>query len=592
MSKSSFLSILYSDLETNYRFSRNMFSYFDKMDPVSEEDKIAVTFERCFLTMLPGEYYARYWSEDAKKQAAEYLRSRIENTKNHYLLTRYELHLFRLTNDYKMLSKGIDDSIEIFKLLTAKDDFESALTFCDNFKFLYPLAKKVKKGNDYEEILKSVLLSGCSVYQRTILSMVYFSDQNQDNLINPDTKPKKPQHLGKIFSAEFLSKLALERSTDKDLDDNRHLLDIAVYYADKTNDKELKNTVNNKLGEYWINQLKPDDPNNIAIAHQNDQFLRNALNYFQRAKNVEKLQKTATLLEENKLKREYIHFFHSIPMSERNRQLELINKIVKDIVAGGTEIILAVLLGSTVINIFGKSAEQLKEDAKTSKKSLWYPKLCGETLADSFGNVKGISFEQLYIHQIASHVYQNFTYHIFSLVIMNGLKQKTLTYNILSDYLLKLGFDLKIGKTFNDTTNSSTYLERIDIGLREFLHQNELLINNQPTDWRFCTTFLTTQFEGLLRDIVMRLGGVTTKSKRGIDTELVLLEGLLNGNHLQEVFDANDILLFRETFTNSGYNIRNNIAHGMYIPQEYTPTKALLVFVSVLRLAKATAILN
>ena len=48
------------------------------------------------------------------------------------------------------------------------------------------------------------------------------------------------------------------------------------------------------------------------------------------------------------------------------------------------------------------------------------------------------------------------------------------------------------------------------------------------------------------------------------------------------------MLLFKQTFTNDGYNIRNNVAHGMYIPQEYTSTKALLVFVSILRLAKAT----
>lgn len=587
-----FLSTLYTDLETDYKCSRNMYSYFDKMEPESEEDQIAVNLERCFLTMLPGDFFAKIWSDDAKKQATQYLRERVENTKNKHLLTRYELHLFRLTNDYKILSKGIEYGLEMLKQIMKTDDFESAYTFCESFKFLYPLAKKVKKANDYEDILKSALQKGSPTYQRTILSTVYFSDKDQNNLVNPDTKPKKPLHLGKIFTAELLAKLALERSADKDIKDNRHLLEIAVFYADKTNDKELKNSANNKLGEYWIKQQKPDDPKNLYIAHLNDYCLRNALACFQKAKNVEKLQKTVTLLEENKTRLEYLHFSHSIPMTERNLQIDQINKIVKDIVDGGTESIVAVLLGQTLINIFGKSAEQLEVDAKIEKEKLWYPLMFRDAIVDSFGNIKEVPHEQLYINQIVSHVYQNFTYPIFSSSIMNGLKQKTLTYDILSDCLLKLGFDHKIEKIFNGTTYGSTYLERVDIGIKEFLHQNELLMDNQPTDWRFCTTFLTTQFEGLLRDIVHRLGGAITKSKRGTDTELVLLEGLLNDDHLKEVFDSNDLLLFRLTFTNAGFNIRNNIAHGMYLPQEYTPSKALLVFVSVLRLAKAAAVLS
>lgn len=176
-----FLSTLYSNLEHDYKSSRNMYSYFDKMEPESEEDKVAVNLERCFLTMLPGDFYAKYWGEDAKKQAAEYLRERIGNTHNIHLLTRYELHLFRITDDYNVLTKGIEDGIEMLKQLMAIPDSESAHTFCDSFKFLYTLAKKVKKAGDYEEILKSALLSGTPTYQRTILSTVYFSDQNQNN---------------------------------------------------------------------------------------------------------------------------------------------------------------------------------------------------------------------------------------------------------------------------------------------------------------------------------------------------------------------------------------------------------------------------
>lgn len=57
--------------------------------------------------------------------------------------------------------------------------------------------------------------------------------------------------------------------------------------------------------------------------------------------------------------------------------------------------------------------------------------------------------------------------------------------------------------------------------------------------------------------------------------------------NLAIVLRLNDLLLFKQTFTNEGYNIRNDVAHGLLMPEEYTPYRALLVFMSILRLAKA-----
>ena len=68
----------------------------------------------------------------------------------------------------------------------------------------------------------------------------------------------------------------------------------------------------------------------------------------------------------------------------------------------------------------------------------------------------------------------------------------------------------------------------------------------------------------------------------------MLLEQLLNQKVLARVFDQEDLLLFKQTFTNEGFNIRNDVAHGLLMPEEYTPYRALLVFLSILRLAKAT----
>lgn len=184
--------------------------------------------------------------------------------------------------------------------------------------------------------------------------------------------------------------------------------------------------------------------------------------------------------------------------------------------------------------------------------------------------------------------YRNYGYPLFSRIIMEGLQQSSLTYELLADQLLKMGFDLRVEKSNGNEKVGSSILERVDIGLKDFLHQHELLLRGEQPDWRFCITFLSTQFEGILREVVRQMEAPITKMKNITNTENILLEGLLDKDCLHQVFDNNDMLLFRQTFTNDGYNIRNNVAHGLYIPQEYTSTKALLVFVSILRLAKAT----
>ena len=66
------------------------------------------------------------------------------------------------------------------------------------------------------------------------------------------------------------------------------------------------------------------------------------------------------------------------------------------------------------------------------------------------------------------------------------------------------------------------------------------------------------------------------KSKNdNLNSSLMLLDQLLNQKVLTQVFDQDDLLLFKQTFTNEGYNIRNDVAHGLFMPEEYTPYRGL-----------------
>lgn len=585
-----FLKTLYSTLES-YRVTDNMWHYFDTLKPVTEEETIDVNFERCFLTMMTGEFMVKYWEEKDKDFARNYLDKRISDTKNVHLLMRYGLHLFYLTGSYGILHKALDDGLVVLKNLINDGSDNAASIFCDWFKKLYSFSKRTNQNGSYVKVLAEAVHSDRVDVQASTLSMIYFSDYSYKSKVKTDIPIVISLHLGKLFRYADLAGTAMTLVESKKLKREDQMLTVAAFYAEKCQDKTIIVKSNEALGDYWLSELKPDDPNNLAVAHLNDYSLRNAMEYFKKAHNNEKLQQTTKLYEENKPKLRFITIKQTISGEEYQKRVDVINKYVTSVVESGANAIIGTLFGYG-LPIFCLDAKIIKKKAKEDVQKFYFETMMTASTVDSFGNIKASTHEQREIFLMIVNVYRNYTYPVFSLVIMNGIKHGTLSYDILSNSLLEMGFNLRIEKQVGDNHVGSTYLERVDIGLKDFLKQNEAMMNNETTDWRFCISFLSTQFEGLLRDIVWHLGGLVTKIKHGTDTELILLEGLLDSECLQQVFDNNDLLLFRETFTNAGYNIRNNVAHGMYLPDEFTSTKALLVFVSVLRLEKATLVIK
>lgn len=81
-------------------------------------------------------------------------------------------------------------------------------------------------------------------------------------------------------------------------------------------------------------------------------------------------------------------------------------------------------------------------------------------------------------------------------------------------------------------------------------------------------------------------GGLVARIDRVGNTSEALLDSLLREPCLLQVFVEEDIEFFEYVLTSKGLNIRNNVAHAFYIPQDYGITYATLVFLCILRLAK------
>ena len=147
-------------------------------------------------------------------------------------------------------------------------------------------------------------------------------------------------------------------------------------------------------------------------------------------------------------------------------------------------------------------------------------------------------------------------------------------------------FGIPIEYPRNNEVATASWFSQIDYAIKALLQQYQHTLDNKPTDWRIPIEVLSIRFEGILRSIVAYQGGQTTNIGRGGNTTEALLDKLLREPCLLQVFAKEDIEFFEYVLTTKGLNIRNNVAHAFYIPQDYGITYATLVFLCVLRLAK------
>lgn len=334
-----------------------------------------------------------------------------------------------------------------------------------------------------------------------------------------------------------------------------------------------------------MSHLLPYDDGNIIIPHYNNSKLVNAIGLYKEAKNEEKRKNATLQYEANKSELRYIKFSHSITKEEYEKRIAAIQEIIVSISKKEHFHIFLALCGYG-IDWFCLSADRLNQAVQNQIKDFTYTRLMRAVKSDSDNNIRQCSHEEIELHQRFDLQYRRYAFYIFTQVLAITMKNNTFSFDTLKEDLCRLGFNcFVIGKEHNGERIQTVAFDMVENGLHEFLIQHQKFVTGEKTDWRFCINFLSTQFEGIMRIIVNCLGEPIVKEKNG-NTEFITLECLLKTEVLKSIFTKEDLLLFSQTYTKAGYNIRNDVAHGLLLPPEYTAAKALLVFVSVLRLAK------
>lgn len=180
---------------------------------------------------------------------------------------------------------------------------------------------------------------------------------------------------------------------------------------------------------------------------------------------------------------------------------------------------------------------------------------------------------------------------LFYITLINGIIQGKLNYNLIHIFLEKntwYGNKFKRELKNSEIENDANWISLIAPSLHNFFTQIELSVlldENRVNNFILCLDSLTLKFEGALRDFIRLCGESTSTIKKNTLQEL-LLEDLLTHRKVAELFSENDIELFKYTFTKSGINLRNNIAHSFMSYSNYSLQNVSIVLLCFLRLGK------
>lgn len=583
----------YLKLEQEFELIHHHYKYMKKFQTDEADIAQIARFEH---VLLEGDAscWVGLWEDETKNAVRNYCKKRYAETQNKHLKAKYGWSLWAIDgkSDYRLLNKTIELILEILESYLNEDDYEHASTFCHYYKKVYAHGCKMGKSERMVRLVEKVMTSDNETLKFQVLAMIYHQEQENEWIDEKleGYEDKEKLYFLKKLDAHLLARASLELAAkEKENLKYDRLVEWAVLFSENTGDVTMKKEAYEKLGDYKMTHLFPEQEGNLAPPHQNDILLREAMHCYSEAGNKEKLEQATLAYEQNLPKKRFIRLTNAATVEEINRRIDEKNKYIIAIAEKGTLSIISHLLGYGGLDVFFPSQKVLPKIRENGKK-LYYQTMMGAATEDTFHHSRETTHDKVMTFQIADYFYKNTSFDVYTCIICSGLKAGTLSIDILKETLMELGFDLEVSKTDADgQVIGTSYWERVDIGFNDFFRLIQEYAEQKDVDWRYCLTFLSTQYEGLLRDVVIKLGGVATRIKKERDTELIPLEGLLSLECLTKVFSEEDLFMFKMAFTKDGYNVRNDVAHGMLLPQEYNAMRAMLVFVSIIRLSKATS---
>lgn len=543
---------------------------------VSSELQLIICIESNSLSKLNPDNIRQIFN-DRIDSVIEYLKERIQNTQNYLLKAKYYHFSYILTRNNQFGNQAINTYQQTLLLYFNNPKQENiTLYFQDILDIIIHLTETTKYKK--EELKKQIhnYLNDINIHKRI-----------KTIIINSISKTSLYKITELDYIPELCCDLAKNETKHRFIEIN---LQLGLDISKRQQNTEIQRTINEMLGDNEYKNIKQYDgrPENIIIPHYNSNSYIKIIQYYKNAKNTKKRDNAIIEYNENKKNCKLLKIQSTIKTENEEQKQKILAQLFFSIVNSSTKkIIYQFVLGNNLMFI---PDEYLEKEAEQNKNNITY-QFFKPKLKDINNNEKHLEVKE----------YLRFEYYSLNLletikfafdIIMASVANKKLSYNKVANILssnLFFGQELSISR--NDQNLYYTWFSMIDIGVKSFFEQCSLLLKDKVSDWRFPIDFLTLKFEGILRDMVGLVGGVITKVDNKGNTTEMFIDDLLRCDSIKKVFNKDDINLFQYTFTNKGYNIRNNVAHSFYKPQDYTMFNAVLILLCVFRLAKFNSII-
>ena len=564
----------YIEGDISFDYAHDLIKYLNGIEysELTEEEHLIIQVELNTKIRLEPDRINSVFAKN-KDEVILYLKERSDQTNNPLLKAQYSQFLYVLTKDNRYAKISIDN-YHIIVEHYYKNEVEEG----------YPLY--------YARTLKQTISLVERTKHKVIKTKNFIIEHLRSENASQQSKTKILEQLKscKLFKAveiNFIPQLCLDMAnSDKTYYLIKSDLETGLFFAlkDMTSHKALIPEIYELLGDNEKNQIKHYDgkDENIMIPHYNQATYKKMMEYYKRAKNQGKLNNSTKLYNDNKKNLRLLKISHRIAASSQIQPS--LDELFQSIVSAPTQaIVFDLCLGKNILFPTHDMLEKHVADNVNADLFKYLPPVH----IDHNGNQRQIDVEdhlKYFMYDTWLHNYIQFTYDI----ILSCVDSKKLSYTEVKKVLLQstfFGHELIVSRV-NGQKLSYTFFNQIDIGLKSFFKECELLIQGKQCDWRVSIDIMALKFEGILRDIIGLQSGVITKVDKDGNTVDLLLDDLLRSEAFKAVFDKDDEDLFFYTFTNKGKNIRNCVAHGFYKPQDYTFYKAVLVLLSVFRLAK------
>lgn len=461
------------------------------------------------------------------------------------------------------------------------------IKFCkeaiDNYLEFLALIISREKNNIEDRIVQSIF-ENLFILTQTIN---YKKDETNSFLLS-NLKENKLNGYNKFHLMKFVSeegkkidiKVLLEfYNYSKDIITNKsypqfrkEYLNLLIFLSKKTgNDTK---PYHNLLAETHLEESEKHKDS--FIAHD---FYIKALKQYQLAGNAKKVEEVTVLIDKEKdnLNFKEIKIEHS--SDELQKWYDELDKFTTNLVENyQSKDIFEYLMLSP--DIFPK-AEILDENFRSQLMDLFSTMNFDFNRNVSESSVGGLN--SYYIH------IKNFSLRQLLLIFSKGIKNGKINFSSLKDFLVNHTWYGKKMKIINPDGKAVVF-KWVDLllpSLNSFFNQAEIdlkLHKNNPMGYIVCIDSLTLKFEGVLRAFSRQIGAQTIEVKENGTEERISFDKLLENQKLKKLIPPDDMALFKFLFSKDKLNLRNNVAHCFYKPDNYSPSIVWLLICAFLKL--------